>query len=254
MEPQASLQTAIRSHDHGLSVPRRKQRRRPSKLSSNRTSRFRAESFSAWGSFDDTDTIGVAPRSPKCGLNSSRIRRMTSCSRTSAAKSQRHPNTCAPPVCDQLRRPKRGRVRSRWPDLMGIVEEKVKPQPALEQPCQLQTLLVGLPRSGLSCNRAIRGLQRVLCSRSASRLALPFYRPSCLPRADSLFSFDTYAAFAALQSRPHEVWTRFLGSSMKDDLRYTPSDCFETFPFPASLETDANLEAAGRRITSTAPR
>jgi hypothetical protein len=33
---------------------------------------------------------------------------------------------------------------------------------------------------------------------------------------------------------------------MKDDLRYTPSDCFETFPFPENFETDATLEAVGR--------
>jgi hypothetical protein len=33
---------------------------------------------------------------------------------------------------------------------------------------------------------------------------------------------------------------------MKDDLRYTPTDCFETFPFPAGFETNAALEAAGR--------
>ena len=34
---------------------------------------------------------------------------------------------------------------------------------------------------------------------------------------------------------------------MKDDLRYAPSDCFETFPFPPGYETDAALEEAGRR-------
>jgi hypothetical protein len=33
---------------------------------------------------------------------------------------------------------------------------------------------------------------------------------------------------------------------MKDDLRYTPSDCFETFPFPDGFETDPLLEAAGK--------
>ena len=33
---------------------------------------------------------------------------------------------------------------------------------------------------------------------------------------------------------------------MKDDLRYTPSDCFETFPFPENWETHLALEAAGR--------
>ena len=32
---------------------------------------------------------------------------------------------------------------------------------------------------------------------------------------------------------------------MKDDLRYTPSDCFETFPFPRGWRTNPALEAAG---------
>jgi hypothetical protein len=39
-------------------------------------------------------------------------------------------------------------------------------------------------------------------------------------------------AFAVLQSRVHEAWARLLSSSMKGDLRYAASDCFETFPFP----------------------
>jgi hypothetical protein len=33
---------------------------------------------------------------------------------------------------------------------------------------------------------------------------------------------------------------------MKDDLRYTPSDCFETFPFPENWETHPAFDAAGR--------
>ena len=33
---------------------------------------------------------------------------------------------------------------------------------------------------------------------------------------------------------------------MKDDLRYTPSDCFETFPFPNDWRTQPTLEAPGK--------
>jgi len=33
---------------------------------------------------------------------------------------------------------------------------------------------------------------------------------------------------------------------MKDDLRYSCSDCFETFPFPSDWETNPTLEAAGK--------
>ena len=61
-----------------------------------------------------------------------------------------------------------------------------------------------------------------------------------------IFSLSSRAAFAALQSRPHEVWTRFFSSTLGDGLRYTPSDCFETFPFPEDWQTNTALEAAGQ--------
>ncbi len=35
-----------------------------------------------------------------------------------------------------------------------------------------------------------------------------------------------------LQSRLHSLWARAHGSTLKSDLRYTPSTVFETFPFP----------------------
>jgi hypothetical protein len=60
-----------------------------------------------------------------------------------------------------------------------------------------------------------------------------------------LFALPTFISFATLQSRIHEAWARFFGSSIKDDLRYNPSDCFRTFPFPANIEGDL-LEAAGK--------
>ncbi len=57
---------------------------------------------------------------------------------------------------------------------------------------------------------------------------------------------DRWSGFATLQSRIHDIWVRFFASSMKDDLRYTPSDCFETFPFPVGWESDPQMEAVGR--------
>ena len=33
---------------------------------------------------------------------------------------------------------------------------------------------------------------------------------------------------------------------MKDDLRYTPSDCYETFPFPVVFASNAALETTGK--------
>ena len=38
-----------------------------------------------------------------------------------------------------------------------------------------------------------------------------------------------------LQSRFHELWSLKMGTSLEDRPRYTPTTCFETFPFPQNL-------------------
>lgn len=60
-------------------------------------------------------------------------------------------------------------------------------------------------------------------------------------------SFQNFKHFSILQSSNHECWARKYGSSMKTDLRYTNTDCFETFPFPQNLgfEQIQKLESIG---------
>ncbi|MFM6985393.1 MAG: type IIL restriction-modification enzyme MmeI [Hydrogenophaga sp.] len=41
--------------------------------------------------------------------------------------------------------------------------------------------------------------------------------------------------FGLLHSRFHELWSLRMGTSLEDRLRYTPTTCFKTFPFPACL-------------------
>jgi len=65
-----------------------------------------------------------------------------------------------------------------------------------------------------------------------------------------IFPIRTHAAFCTLQARPHEIWRRFFGATMKDDLTYNPSDVFETFPFPVGWTADPALEAAGEAYYS----
>jgi len=43
------------------------------------------------------------------------------------------------------------------------------------------------------------------------------------------------ATFGILHSRFHELWSLRLGTSLEDRPRYTPTTCFETFPFPVGL-------------------
>ena len=50
------------------------------------------------------------------------------------------------------------------------------------------------------------------------------------------------SVLAQLCSSIYEIWAFEYGSSLGHTLRYTPSDCFETFPFPTNYNT---LEAIG---------
>ncbi|WP_322493809.1 Eco57I restriction-modification methylase domain-containing protein, partial [Chloroflexus sp.] len=142
---------------------------------------------------------------------------------------------------------------ARWPELMAIVERKVKPerlqstQRSKSNHGHRASIWWQYPNKAKDLNAAIAPLRRVLAlSQVSTHLAVTFL-PTRMVYAHSLviFPFERYAAFCALQARPHEVWARFFASSMKDDMQYTPSDCFETYPFPAGWETDGALEAAG---------
>ena len=103
-------------------------------------------------------------------------------------------------------------------------------------------------RPSLEYRRACRQYARVLAiSEVTSHFSFAFVPTAFVPAHTlKLFGFDSFDAFAVLQSRPHEIWARFFGSSMKDDLRYTPTDCFETFPFPENWETHSAVEATGK--------
>jgi hypothetical protein len=58
--------------------------------------------------------------------------------------------------------------------------------------------------------------------------------------------------FGVLHSRPHEVWARAQGTQVREresGFRYTPTTCFETFPFPrATDEQKAAIAAAAKEL------
>ena len=136
-------------------------------------------------------------------------------------------------------------VAADWPELLGIVEERVKGTRGSHSTAPWWHF----ERLRPELYTAIAGLDRVLAINCGATPHHAFaFLSGHMVSANTLavLPFSTHAAFCTLQSRPHELWARFFGSSMKDDLRYTPSDCFETFPFPEDWDTHPVLEAAGR--------
>lgn len=55
-----------------------------------------------------------------------------------------------------------------------------------------------------------------------------------------IFTTDRWDLYTMVQSTLHEVWARKYSGALETRLRYSPSDCFETFPFPEGLWQTAN--------------
>ncbi|MFH7241793.1 MAG: Eco57I restriction-modification methylase domain-containing protein [Spirulina sp.] len=136
----------------------------------------------------------------------------------------------------------------KWPDLMAIVEEKVKPARLAQKREVRARYWWRFGETTPALFREIAECDRVLAiSRVGNAVAFTFL-PNEMVYAESLvvFPLSSYSSFGILQGRIHEIWARFLSSSMKDDLRYSCADCFETFPFPANWETDPALDKIGK--------
>jgi MmeI, target recognition domain/Eco57I restriction-modification methylase len=122
----------------------------------------------------------------------------------------------------------------RWPDLIAIVREKVKPERGKNNRANYRERWwqFGEYRPGLF--EAIRGAPRCLVNSRVSKHLMFAFQPTDRVFAETLYSYPMTATaqFAVVQSRVHGPWAWLLSSSMRGDLRYAASDCFETFPFP----------------------
>jgi hypothetical protein len=95
--------------------------------------------------------------------------------------------------------------------------------------------------------RAVRGLQRVIVIPRVAAHVLATFLPTSVIPSDQLVvvAKSDFGSLAVLQSRVHEAWARAYSSTLGDGLRYTPSACFETFPWPGDT---SSLESLGERM------
>jgi hypothetical protein len=139
-----------------------------------------------------------------------------------------------------------------YPGLMGIVEGKVLParQRLGESPVDRAhkqgwwRYANHRPELYASLSR----LDRVLAIPRNSTFLVCALLPTGAVFSDQLvlITSSSFGCFGVLQTRTHEIWTRSFASTLGDGLRYTPSDCFETFPFPPDWESNPALETAGK--------
>jgi hypothetical protein len=140
-----------------------------------------------------------------------------------------------------------------YPDCFRIIEEKVKPERTRKNDKNEFVLRKPLPQKWWmyadkrpELYRTIASMERVLVrSRVADIHSLVFVSTKqVLNERLAVLAYQTADAFCLLQSNIHETWGRLYGSTLRTDMMYSPSDCFETFPFPPKM---TGLDAPGER-------
>jgi hypothetical protein len=134
----------------------------------------------------------------------------------------------------------------RWPSLLSILEERVRPLRAgNKQRNYRDNWWLHIRRAPKATAYQVKHGRMLSVAHVSTHLSFAFVRPGTITANTlvlMLLSGD--GDFAVMQSRIHELWAHFTGSSMKDDLRYT-TDCFDTFPRPSGV-TESRLAEAGR--------
>ena len=137
-----------------------------------------------------------------------------------------------------------------YADVFRIVEEKVKPERqrvdangefVLRKPLPQRWWHYADKRPKLIAT--IARMHQVLVTAQTSRRWLPALLPTgtVFSHSTVVFAFDSTASYALLQGTPHEEWMLKYGPTLETRARYTPTDCFETFPFPSSFEGLATI-------------
>lgn len=125
----------------------------------------------------------------------------------------------------------------KYTDCFQIIEERVKPERlAQKDKISKEKYWIYLRRRP-ELYAKIKNYSQVTLIAQTSKTVAPCVVPNNCIFSTSLvvFADETFNIFGIVQSSIHNIWAWKFASTMKSDLRYTPSDVFDTFPFPNTL-------------------
>jgi hypothetical protein len=144
--------------------------------------------------------------------------------------------------------PKGKPYASDYPDCLKLIIARVKeereslpPSNHFNKSAAKKWWQYGGPR--IELYNSLKGLERVLVRARVANIHSMVVVPNGWVYNEKVVAFPQ-CSFPLLQSNIHEVWAREYSSSLRKDMQYTPSNCFETFPFPESTDS---LEVIGER-------
>jgi hypothetical protein len=133
---------------------------------------------------------------------------------------------------------------AQYPELLELLRGRAKPQrdllPDAKRRERERWWL--FERRAVDLYRAISGLDRVIALARTSSTVMPVLVPSRTVFGDAVvvFAYDSGAHLGLLSSAFHRWWAVTRTSTIQTGIRYTPTDCFQTFPLPAALGQDVD--------------
>lgn len=117
------------------------------------------------------------------------------------------------------------------------VTEHIKPERITKSEAALRVYWWRFGRPRVELRAALQTLPRFIATVAHSKHRFFVWLPVTTSPDQALITIARAddATFGILHSRFHELWALRMGSSLEDRPRYTPTTCFETFPFPTVL-------------------
>ena len=131
---------------------------------------------------------------------------------------------------------------SRYPLPFAIIEQRVKPARLAQKDKGGREYWWRFLRPRNELYAAIQKNSRCFVAAATTKYLNFSAAPTSYVFLNTLYVFttDRWDLYTIVQSTIHEVWARKYSGALKQDLRYSPSKCFDTFPFPQGLWQTAN--------------
>jgi hypothetical protein len=133
-----------------------------------------------------------------------------------------------------------------FPQCLQLVRERVKPVRDESADRAYRGLWWRFGRAQMSMRRAIAPLDRCIATARVSNVVQPMFASPSIVMSEQvvIFAYDDDAHFGLLLSGFHWWWVVTRASTLGAGVRYTPSDCFETFAQPTLTDDVATLGGA----------
>jgi hypothetical protein len=152
-----------------------------------------------------------------------------------------------------------------YPDCWDIIQREVRPERQRKKDNGSYALRKPLPQrywhyadKRPKLYSTVRGMERVLVVPETTKYCTFSFCPTnfVFSHMTKVVALDSSSDFAILNSSLHELWARKYSPTLENRLRYSPSYCFENFPFPGETELLAQLGNAycAHRSSSTKGR